>query len=704
MKTNKRRQRRQRGKRIEQLNAKNGEQLLKFSSSECTLELADQGEGKLPSVSMVAYTGAPMNFPLLFDHPVIVDLKGMEIGAKSRPLLRDHDKGREIGHTTSIEIRAGRLYVEGVVSAESDDARRVVVASKNGFPYQASMGMPFLRSNVDFVRAGASVEVNGRRWRGPLYVVGKSKLKEVSVVSLGADDDTQTRIAAMRQEGENMNFEAWLRARDWDPEKLSEKQLETLRAQWQADEGGDDGNQGGGGGTAGVIKATSKDVDDSILDVRRRHAAEQKRIAEIQAVCKDDAEICARAIDEGWTPTKAELEVLKAGRQTVNGIARPGRDEPSKLNEQTLEAALMGTLGVNDTDRTAFYGERTLEAADQFRGIGLQDLAMLACRMSGQDLGMTWGDGERWIRAAFSTASVSNIIENVLNKQALMSYRAEAIQALQICKISRASDFKQVSRVQLLGTGKFEKLGAGGELPSGKLSDQKFTNQADTYGQVIFIDRQTMINDDLQMLQDAGMMLGQEGREVINHIVFTLWLANTGNHFHANNSNLLTGAANALDNAGSALEAATILFRKQKAGPGSKAADKRPINITPRILLVPPELEVTAQILTASNMIGAGATDRGDANVWKGRYQVVSAPHLSDSAYSGYSTTAWYLLANPNQLPTIELLALNGRVEPNIERVNPPANQLGVGFRGYIDVGTNFMDPKGAVKVTGVDP
>ena len=702
MRTNKRRQRRHRGKRIELLNANNGEQLLKFSSSECTLELAEQGEGKLPRVSMVAYTGAPMNFPLLFDHPVIVDLKGMEIGAKSRPLLRDHDKGREIGHTTNIQIRSGRLYVEGLISAESDDARRVVVASKNGFPYQASMGMPFLRSNVEFVRAGVSVEVNGRRWRGPLYVVGKSKLKEVSVVSLGADDDTQTRIAAMRQEGDGMNFEAWLRARDWDPEQLTEAQTETLKAQWQAEQNPEPKPKHQG--NSGEINATQQDLDTSILEVRRRHAAEAKRISEIQAICKDDTEICAKAIDEGWTPTKAELEVLKAGRTTVNGIARPGKDETSKLNEQTLEAALMGTLGVGDTERTAFYGERTLEAADQFRGIGLQDLAMLACRMAGHDLGMTWGDGERWIRAAFSTSSLSNILENVLNKQAIMAYRAEAIQALQICKVSRASDFKQVSRVQLFGTGKFQKLGAGGELPSGKLSDKKYTNQADTYGQVIFIDRQTMINDDLQMLQDAGMMLGQEGREVINHIVFTLWLANTGNHFHASNSNLLTGAANALDNAGVALNAATVLFRKQKAGPGNKAEDKRPINITPRILLVPPELEVTAQILTASNMIGAGATDRGDANVWKGRYQVVSVPHLSDSAYAGYSTTAWYLLASPNQLPTIELLALNGRVEPNIERVNPPANQLGVGFRGYIDVGTNFMDPKGAVKVTGVDP
>lgn len=700
MMMSKRRRRRQRGKRIEQLNASGSEKLLKLSSSECTLELADQSGSTLPSVSMVAYTGAPMRFAQ-FAHPVIVNLEGLEIGSKSRPLLRDHDKGREIGHTTSIEARAGRLYVEGVISGENEDARRVTATAKNGFPYQASIGTPYFTKDIRFIRAGSSADVNGRSWRGPLYVLDRSTLKEVSVVSLGADDDSETRIAAMQQEGENMNFEQWLRAHDWDPEQLKENQLKMLRAQWEAAENQEPKKNG----KAGVINATEGDLDDSLLDVRKAHADEHNRIGKIQAICEGNSTLCAQAIEEGWTPTKAELEMLKAGRSTVNGIARPGGDDPKRLSADVLEAAVMGSLGTGDTERQAFYSERTLEAADEFSGIGLQDLAMLCARSSGQDLGQVWGSGERWIKAAFSTSSLSNILENVLNKQALLAYKAEPIQALAISKVSRAKDFKQVSRLRLLGSGKYEKMGAGGEIPSGKMSDQKFVNQADTYGNLVFIDRQTMINDDLQMLQDAGNMLGQDGREVINHIVFTLLLANQdadGNDFFAaGNANVSTGAGSALELTGAGLQAALIKFRKQKAGPGSKAADKRPINITPRILLVPPELEVTAQILTGSNEIGAGANDRATMNPWKGRYQVVSAPHLSDTSYTGYSAAAWYLMAAPMQLPTIELLALNGRVEPNIERVNPPANQLGVGFRGYIDVGAGFMDPKGAVRSAG---
>lgn len=678
------------------LQASGTAQLLTISSVEDSLEFMEQEGGGLPRVSMIAYNGGPMRFKG-FPHPVIVDLNGLDISNQNRPLLRDHDKGREIGHTTSIQAREGKLYIEGVISVDSADARQVINASQNGFPYQASIGTPYDKQDFRFIRAGESAEVNGRVWRGPVLVLRKSKLKETSVVTLGADDDSETRIAAMQQEGSSMDFNAWLRAHDWNPDDLSESQLGILRAQYEAETENDENKNKPK--KSGMIQASEEEVEDALLGVRERSAREHERIGKIEEICDGNPTLCAQAIRDNWTPTKAELEMLKANRSNVNGVARAGREEPGQLKENVLEAALTGTLGMADADRQGFFDERTLEAADQFNGIGLQDLAMLSARMNGQDLGMTWGDGERWIRAAFSTSSLSNILENVLNKQALIAYRAEAIQALQIAKLGRATDFKQVSRLRLLGTGKYEKLGAGGEIPSGKLTDQKYTNQADTYGSLVFIDRQTMINDDLQMLQDAGRMLGDEGREVLNDLVFKLLLANTGSFFAAGNSNLLTG--NALDLAGASLQAATTLFRKQKAGPGDKAKDKRPINITPRILLVPPELEVTAQILVGSSNIDAGDTARATMNPWKGRYTVVSAPHLSDDYYTGNSATAWYLMADPSRLPAIELLALNGRVEPNIERVNPPANQLGVGFRGYIDVGVNFMDPKGAVKVTG---
>ncbi len=88
-------------------------------------------------------------------------------------------------------------------------------------------------------------------------------------------------------------------------------------------------------------------------------------------------------------------------------------------------------------------------------------------------------------------------------------------------------------------------------------------------------------------------------------------------------------------------------------------------------------------------------------NPHRNKYRVISTPHLSDSYYQGASGSAWYLFANPNVLPAFEIVFLNGRRTPVIERVEMPANTLGMGFRSYIDFGVNSQDPRAAVKVTG---
>jgi len=52
-------------------------------------------------------------------------------------------------------------------------------------------------------------------------------------------------------------------------------------------------------------------------------------------------------------------------------------------------------------------------------------------------------------------------------------------------------------------------------------------------------------------------------------------------------------------------------------------------------------------------------------------------------------------------VPAFELVFLNGRRTPTIERIETAPNTLGMGFRGYIDVGVKEQDPRGAVKVKG---
>ncbi len=195
-----------------------------------------------------------------------------------------------------------------------------------------------------------------------------------------------------------------------------------------------------------------------------------------------------------------------------------------------------------------------------------------------------------------------------MNKTLLAAYESTPIAAFDLCSIGTVSDFKEISRYRLLGTGGFEKVAPDGELKHGKLSDQnKVQHKADTYGQILALTRQDIINDDLNAFMDIPRQMGRSGGESIDDLFFTLLLRNAS-FFSSANGNLLTGPDTKFGP--EALTIAKTTFRKQKAGPGSKAKDQKPINIRPEFLVVPVELETDAELLmgSAQLMIDAQGT------------------------------------------------------------------------------------------------
>jgi hypothetical protein len=93
-------------------------------------------------------------------------------------------------------------------------------------------------------------------------------------------------------------------------------------------------------------------------------------------------------------------------------------------------------------------------------------------------------------------------------------------------------------------------------------------------------------------------------------------------------------------------------------------------------LVVPVELETEAELLMGSSQLMIDAqgspTKIPVDNPHRNKYRIISTPHLSDSYYPGASAAAWYLFANPRVLPAFEIVFLNGRRTPIIERVEMP--------------------------------
>jgi len=131
--------------------------------------------------------------------------------------------------------------------------------------------------------------------------------------------------------------------------------------------------------------------------------------------------------------------------------------------------------------------------------------------------------------------------------------------------------------------------------------------------------------------------------------------------------------------------------------------DSKPLGVIPTILLVPNALLVVAtQLMNSLELRNTtGSTKYPIQNPHAGKFEVVRSSYLSNSAITGYSAAAWYLLGQPNDMPVIEVAFLNGKEEPTVDSADADFNTLGVQMRGYHDFGVTKQEYRGGVKMLG---
>lgn len=694
-------------------------------TSDFRLEAADPESSeprKLRRFSMTAYTGGKLllaNFPF----PVIVDLSGMRIPAKSRPILRDHDAGRIVGHTETIEINGSSIRLGGIVSGSNDHAREVSESGDNGFPWQASIGASAQR--MVFVDRGEAVEVNGRKFSGPLYVARQSTLREVSFVALGADDQTVARMAAgspgssNQIEVQSMEFEQWVAAQGFDVNSLTEQQSTSLRALFaaQAGDGTTESEEPESTDDAPVIASSPSTAGtnptpqpplDPIDEMRKRWTLERKRIAAIAKLYAGRfPELEARAVEEGWDMPRAELEQLRAERAEVQPVYS---EDGSGRKAASLEAALCLSAGLPEDRVGRWYDQRVMNEATsrELAGAGLHMLLYEVIRAAGSHVRPGRIDNDviraafvadgRLIQASggFSTITLAGILSNVATKTMLAAYEAVNAVATDICGATDVNDFKQVTRYRMTAAGIFQKVGPDGELKHAGLDEESYTNQLETWGRMIALTRQMMINDDLGAFLQIPRAIGRMSALALEEVVFTLLLANPGNFFSAGNKNYFEGAETALDIDSLTVAERMFLDRVDKQG--------KPILVQPAIILVPTSLKVTAEQLFKElplNQVPVNNKAKPVNNPHAGKFRPVCSPYLSVTSITGNSTTAWYLLADPNDVAAIEIAYLRGKRVPTIESGETDFNTLGMQWRGYFDFGCAMQDQRAAVKSKG---
>ncbi len=659
-------------------------QVLAFACAPAWIE-AQGAEGDpqrpaLPRFTMNAYTGGAMRLSG-WRHPVVVDLAGLRVPTQARPIRLGHDAALGVGHTDRIVVDNGRLIASGVVSRDTVAAREVVTSSRNGFPWQASIGAGV--EHHEFVREGASVQVNGQSFDGPINVVRRSVLGEISFVDLGADQATRASVAATHSPADATGG-SLVTTTATPTSSTSTVGDQTPASPLVA-------------ATAPTPLATGA-IDAHVAQLRAHAVAETDRISAIRRLCAGaNAMIESQAIRDGWDPTRCELEVLRAMRPAAPAV----HVHDHTLTPAILEAACLLSAKLEGIEN--HVAAPALDAAaKRFRGgIGMQELMLEAAWAQGY-IGRTFRDPREILRhafkpgvqAGFSTIDVGGILSNVANKFLLEGFNTVEQTWRAIAAIGPVTDFKTVTRYRLIGKDQYEIVAPGGQIKHGTLGEQTYSNKADTYGLMLSIDRRDLINDDLGAITTVPRKLGRGAGLKINDVFWSTFL-NHGNFFTAANRNLLSGATSALTIDG--LTAAETAFLEQVD------PDGKPLGVMPSILLVPPALlAYGTQLFKSLELRDTTPNAKVPvANPHQGKFRVEVSRYLSNAAYAGASPRAWYLLSDPRDLATIEVVFLNGQEAPIIETADADFSMLGVQMRGFHDFGASLQEARAGVKAAG---
>jgi hypothetical protein len=449
-------------------------------------------------------------------------------------------------------------------------------------------------------------------------------------------------------------------------------------------------------GVAGAKNnATGEQARDELkinLDAERQAAAlaERTRIREIEKVGRTlnvDARLVAQHVEAGTSIEEfRKLALDKRAEEDERNPIRSAAAVVTRDQTDTRRAGIMAAL-LHRYDPAVFPLKDDL--GRDWAGQTLLDLAKECLEISGTHTRRL--PRHEIAKLALSTSDFPSILADVANKTLRQAYEAYPRTFLPFSRRRSAVDFKNINAVQLGEAPSLMKVNEKGEFTHGSIAESKETYKLATYGRIVSITRQTIINDDLSAFTRIPAGFGVAAATLESDTVWGIITSNPAMGdgvalFHANHANLNTGTGSALALTG--LGAGMAAMAKQKGLDGITV-----LNVQPRYLVVPVALQLAAFQMIAPNLAPAKSADLVPDYIRA--LTPIAEPRL-DAA----STTAWYLFASPDQIDTIEYAYLEGQDGVYIE-TRQGFDVDGVEIKARLDFGAKAIDWRGLQKNAG---
>lgn len=621
----------------------------------------------------------------------------MERLQRGAPLLNTHncwDLEAQLGVVENPTIKNGEGECDATFSRRASVAGYVQDVA-DGVIRNVSVG--YARHRVEMVPPAEE----GGLW---VYRVTDWEPMEVSLVPIPADMDSQVRAAGgSAAEGEAHQLRTFpcefieTRAAGSSQSPAVGASAETL-------------NSGDRSMTPEEIAAAEakRNADAQAEAARAAQAAEQTRSASITELCTRHsvAHLAAGLIRGGQTVDQARAAILDevavrdaaaGGHRNVSGGVTTVNDEHATRMAGIEEAIMHRVLpGQTLTDNGRQYrgmslleiGREVLEAQGvRTRGMSRMELAgrMLQHRSGGM---LTTGD-------------FANLFANVANKRLRTAYdQNPGTYGRWARRAPNAPDFKTMSVVQLSGAPTLLRTNEHGEFKIGAMSDGAETYSILTYGRIVSITRQALINDDLRGFDRLVGAFGNSARRLENATVYSQLtdnaaMADTGALFNATATTTAGGHANLATGAGSAL-AISALTTARAAMRVQKGLQSEVLNLAPAYLIVPAALEQSAYQFTSTQYVPA---TKAEINEFRTGGRTALEP-VVEPILDAVSATAWYLAAESGQIDTVEYCYLDGAEGPVIES-EMGFEVDGISYKCRLDFAAKAVDFRGLYKANG---
>lgn len=326
----------------------------------------------------------------------------------------------------------------------------------------------------------------------------------------------------------------------------------------------------------------------------------------VKAAGHPDA-VADRLIDQGEDLESAQASIDRLTAHMANDPAGPIRNT-HRMGVESYGGHGAGNFAQAAADGIVARATGKGRADATLASMSLVDIARQCVEASGARQPWSGRAGET-IKAALSTSDFPSILEDALRKSVRSGMDNESATHREWVRISEAQDFRDQKRPLLSSAPELEQVLEGGEYQHGSFTDDGTEFTVSKFGRIVALTFEAMVNDDLDAFGRLAPALGLSAIRKEADAVYQILTVNAADGptmqdgtalFAADHGNLVTGVS---------LGAETLSDARTKLRRQKDLSGRGWLNLTPRFLIVPPELEQEAlQLVRASTIESAHHT------------------------------------------------------------------------------------------------